>query len=292
MVMDRCGTAPSPSRKFHRSCSIIAVIRESTKARINENPSPCAIRLPIFSFDERQNSYIRVLTKERTHADHRHREPERRSGKSTATVHLAVAAEHAGDGPVIISDTDPQGTTVEWFNQRKRAGLETPRYAPLALSGLADRIRALADAGAQYLFIDTAPYVGSVNAELFAVADLILIPLNPTPADLSALVKGLPLIKQSGKPFSFVLARVRANLRNNEGTAAALEALGLVLPTRMHERVIYAESFAHGKTAFETDSHGVAAQELTRLWQCTKARINEKPKSRKSERQYEQATSD
>ena len=142
--------------------------------------------------------------------------------------------------------------------KRQRAGLETPRYSALALSELKTRIGALSAAGASYLFIDTAPSVGAVNAELFAMADLILIPLNPTPTDLRALVKGLPVIKQSGKPFSFVLARVRANLRNNEGTAAALEALGLVLPTRMHERVIYAESFAHGKTAFEVDPKGVA----------------------------------
>jgi len=31
------------------------------------------------------------------------------------------------------------------------------------------------------------------------------------------------------------------------------DALGMVLPTRMHERVIYAETFAHGKTALEID---------------------------------------
>jgi chromosome partitioning protein len=40
------------------------------------------------------------------------------SGKSTITVHLAAAAEKAGDGPVVISDTDPQGTAADWFNQR------------------------------------------------------------------------------------------------------------------------------------------------------------------------------
>lgn len=50
------------------------------------------------------------------------------SGKSTSTVHLAVAAEQAGDGPVLISDTDPQGSTGDWFNRRKRSGLATPRY--------------------------------------------------------------------------------------------------------------------------------------------------------------------
>jgi chromosome partitioning protein len=201
------------------------------------------------------------------------------SGKSTLTVHLATAAEHAGDGPVIITDTDPQGTAGDWFNQRKRAGLDTPRYAPLALSDLAARLQALDDAGAGYLFIDTAPSVGAVNAELFAAADLILIPLNPTPADLRALVKGLPMIKASGTPFNFVLARVRPNLRNNDGTALALEALGLVFPTRMHERVIYAETFAHGKTALEIEPKGVAAQEVAALWQVVKQRIIENEKT-------------
>ena len=73
-------------------------------------------------------------------------------------------------------------------------------------------------------------------------------------------------MRQSGKPFQFVLTRVRPNLRNNDGAAVALDALGLVLTTRMHERVIYAETFAHGKTALETDAKGVAAQEVRALW--------------------------
>jgi chromosome partitioning protein len=209
------------------------------------------------------------------------------SGKSTTTVHLAVAAEFAGDGPVVISDADPQGSTVDWFNQRKKSGLETPRYAPLTLSGLSSHTQALEDAGAKYLFIDTAPSIGVVNSDLFAVADLILIPLNPTPTDLRALVKGLPSIKKSGKPFNFMLARVRPNLRNNSGVAMALDALGLVLPTRMHERVMYAESFGHGKTAFEIEPKGVAAQELTGIWEAIKEKIHENEKSRKAENKKE-----
>jgi len=184
---------------------------------------------------------------------------------------------------VVICDTDPQGSTVDWFNQRKQAGISTPRYAPLALSDLASKLHALKAAGASYLFIDTAPSIGSVNAELFTFADAILIPLNPTPTDLRALVKALPTIKQSGKTFHFLLARVRPNLRNNDGVAMALEALGLVLPVRMHERVIYAESFAHGKTAFEIDPKGVAAHELAGIWAALKTRITESQKARKSE---------
>lgn len=207
------------------------------------------------------------------------------SGKSTLTVHLAAVAEAAGDGPALITDTDPQGTAGDWFNQRTKAGFDTPRYAPLALSELMPKLRALDAAGAAYLFIDTAPSVGAVNAELFAAADLILIPLNPTPADLRALVKGLPLVRQSGTPFSFILTRVRPNLRNNDGAAMALDALGLVLPTRMHERVIYAETFAHGKTAIDIEPKGVAAAELRALWIAVKERINEKEKVVKYERE-------
>ena len=195
------------------------------------------------------------------------------SGKSTVTVHLAAAAERAGDGPVVISDTDPQGTAADWFNQRKKAGIDTPRYSPLALDDLGTRVQALGDAGASYLFIDTAPSIGAVNADLFALADLVLIPLNPTPADLRALVKGLPLVRQSGKPFHFILSRVRPNLKNNDGAAVALDALGLVLATRMHERVIYAETFAHGKTALEIDPKGIAAQEVASLWSGLKEKL-------------------
>jgi chromosome partitioning protein len=198
------------------------------------------------------------------------------SGKSTVAVHLAAAAEHVGDGPIIISDTDPQGTAADWFNQRKKAGLNSPLYSSLTLSDLGDKIQALGAAGASYLFIDTAPSIGAVNEDLFALADLILIPLNPTPADLRSLVKGLPMVRKSGKQFHFVLSRVRPNLRNNEGTVVALDALGLVLSTRMHERVIYSETFAHGKTALEIDPKGVAAQEQASLWSSLKEKLENK----------------
>jgi chromosome partitioning protein len=53
----------------------------------------------------------------------------------------------------------------------------------------------------------------------------------------------------------------------------------------MHERVIYSESFAHGKTAFEIEPTGIAAHELARIWTSLKDRILEKEKTRKRERE-------
>ena len=132
------------------------------------------------------------------------------AGKSTTTTHIAAAAEYCGDGPVVINDADPQGTTVDWFNDRKRGGIETPRFAPLNIDNIEHDKKALAKAGVRYLFIDTAPSVGGVNPLIFSAADVILIPLNPTPADMRSMVKGLPAIKKSGRPFYFILAACQA----------------------------------------------------------------------------------
>src|SRR6202161_4867607 len=86
------------------------------------------------------------------------------SGKSTVTVHLAAAAEKAGDGPVVISDTDPQGTAADWFNQRKKAGIDTPRYSALTLSALVSRVGAPADPRAAHLIIATPAPLGAASA--------------------------------------------------------------------------------------------------------------------------------
>ena len=90
---------------------------------------------------------------------------------------------------------------------------------------------------------------------------------------MRALVKALPILKEANKPFHFILTRVRPHLRNNNSAAMALEALGLVLPVRMHERVIYAETFAHGKTATDLEPQSSAGQEVAALWESVKGAL-------------------
>lgn len=58
-----------------------------------------------------------------------------------------------------------------------------------------------------------------------------------------------------------------------------LRHFGLVLPARVHERLIYAETFAHGKTALEIEPEGAAAQEIMALWHQLRDKIAEKKTS-------------
>ena len=56
------------------------------------------------------------------------------SGKTTICAHLAVEAERAGDGPVFVIDTDPQGTLSTWHEHRVA---EVPQRAEVPLANLA-----------------------------------------------------------------------------------------------------------------------------------------------------------
>jgi len=203
------------------------------------------------------------------------------SGKSTLVTHLAVAAERAGDGPAVLTDTDPQGTTADWFNAREA---ETPGYVPTTIATLAEKIAALEDAGAQWLFVDTAPAINDQNAELLLLADLVIVPLCASPNDLRALRNTLPLLHASGKPFVFVMTRVNPQARMTVQTALALSEHGQVLQPPLRERVGYPTSMIDGRTVQEIDGGGPAGAEVAELWQSVKRLFDEKTKPIRSKK--------
>jgi chromosome partitioning protein len=199
------------------------------------------------------------------------------SGKSTLVTHLAVAAERAGDGPALLTDTDPQGSTADWFNAREA---QTPGYVPSTLADLSEKIEALHVAGAKWLFVDTAPAINDKNADLLKLADLIIVPLCASPNDLRALSKTLPLLHASGKPFVFVMTRVNPQARVTVQTVMALSEHGQVLQPPLRERVSYPTSMIDGRTAQEIDGGGPAGAEVTELWQSVKGRFADMTKRR------------
>jgi len=52
------------------------------------------------------------------------------SGKTTLSGHLAVQAQRAGAGPVVLIDIDPQGSLADWWNEREA---EYPAFAQTAV---------------------------------------------------------------------------------------------------------------------------------------------------------------
>jgi len=190
------------------------------------------------------------------------------SGKTTICAHLAVEAERAGDGPVFLIDTDPQGTLSTWHEHREA---EVPQRVEVPLENLAQGLAVLKDRKASYCFIDTAPTRTDENAALFRLADLVLVPIRPSPSDLWAAAATVALLKEADIPFLFILTQAKANASITAQAAAALSHHGPVAETFIADRVPYAAAMTDGRTALELSAKGPAAVETTALWKNIKA---------------------
>ncbi|MBT6032756.1 MAG: ParA family protein, partial [Kordiimonadaceae bacterium] len=124
------------------------------------------------------------------------------SGKTTLSGHLAVQAELAGAGPVVLVDTDPQGSLTSWWNERESP---TPAFAQTNVSRLISDLDQLREQGFKLAIIDTPPAITLAIQSVIAVSDLIVIPTRPSPHDLRAAGATVELADRSDKPFMFVI---------------------------------------------------------------------------------------
>jgi chromosome partitioning protein len=200
------------------------------------------------------------------------------SGKTMLAAHLAVEAERAGDAPAWIIDTDRQATLTRWHERRQA---ETPQRGEVRLDRLMTGLATLAGQGAAYCFIDTAPTISEQTAALIDLADLVLIPVRPSPSDLWAVTETVQLVKDADKPFVFVITQAKAHATITAQAVAALSEHGRVAQSFIADRVAYAAAMTGGNTAPEIAPRGLAAEEIAALWLELKACFNEKLKPAK-----------
>ena len=114
-------------------------------------------------------------------------------GKTTLALHLA--GEWAGKGQrVTLIDADPQGSALDWSEQRAKEGL--PRLfgvVGLARDTLHREAPELAR-DADHVVIDGPPRVAGLMRSALLAADLVLIPAQPSPFDGWASGEMLKLI--------------------------------------------------------------------------------------------------
>jgi chromosome partitioning protein len=184
------------------------------------------------------------------------------AGKTTLASHLAVAAEAAGAGPVALVDTDPQGGLAGWWNARTA---DTPRWID-PVHGLPAAVAAARAAGYGVLVIDTPPSVAETIAGVIEVADLVVIPVRPSPNDLRAVGGTIELAKRARKPMVFVVSQATQRARITAEAAIALSQHGTVAPVMIHHRVDFASSMTGGSTVGELDPDCRGAGEMRDLW--------------------------
>ena len=185
------------------------------------------------------------------------------SGKTTLSGHLAVQAQIAGAGPVVLIDIDPQGSLADWWNERTA---EYPAFAQTTVARLAADLEVLRQQGFKLAVIDTPPAITMAISSVIQVAELIVIPTRPSPHDLRAVGATVDLCERAGKPLIFVVNAATPKARITSEAAVALSQHGTVAPVTIHQRTDFAASMIDGRTVMEVDPKSRSAQEVEALW--------------------------
>src|ERR1700760_1049460 len=155
------------------------------------------------------------------------------AGKTTLALHVAVAAELAGYGTVLI-DMDPQGTAEAWSEWRKEA---PPTVIPAKTATLARTLERAVGHGAELAIIDTPPLAEAEARVAAKTADLVLVPCRPNAFDLHSIRTTTDLTRFAAKPAFAVFnagPAVAARLYG-ETTELVIEIGMKVAPVRLSE---------------------------------------------------------
>ncbi|CEG06701.1 Sporulation initiation inhibitor protein soj [Afipia felis] len=191
-------------------------------------------------------------------------------GKTTLALHLAGAWAARGHRVTLI-DADPQGSALDWSQQRSREGL--PRA--FGVVGLArDTLHREAPELARdsdHVVIDGPPRVAGLMRSALLAADLVLIPVQPSPLDGWASAEMLSLLTEARiyRPqlaARFVLNRCAARTVIARETAETLaDHDPPVLASTIGQRVVFADAAQTGRLASDIDSRSPAAREIAAL---------------------------
>lgn len=183
--------------------------------------------------------------------------PKGGSGKSTLSTNLACYLDGHLEGGAVLVDSDPQGTARDW-------AASSPPGAPLPLVVGVDRAQSLerevrklsASHGA--VVIDGSAHVADSDAASLRVADLVLIPVQPSNADIWGALDLVELVRArqsvtGGRPAAYwVVSRQVAGTNLAAEVGAALEEAGVpVLPHRTTQRVAYTEALNRGLSVLD-----------------------------------------
>jgi len=197
------------------------------------------------------------------------------AGKTTLSRHLAVQAERAGDGPVVLIDADPQGGLAAWWNRRQAAA---PVFFTSRLEDLAEHLAQAEQGGFKLVIIDTPPQATALIRSVVRLADLVLIPTRPSPDDLDAVGRTIDIVEEAGKPMVFIINGATKNARITGQAAIALSQSGTVAPSMIHHSVSFPTSSIDGRTVGELEPGGNPAREIAELWTYVYARVRKSAK--------------
>ena len=189
------------------------------------------------------------------------------TGKTTLSVHLALAFIKYHNLKVAIIDTDPQGSLGKWFMIRteKKVSNEGLTFKTASLWGAQYEAKTL-KTDHDIVIIDTPPKIESDARPSIEAADLVLIPMAASHVDFWATGAIVDIAKQANKKILIQINRSNQRSKLIDKTNNFIKSLDLLSTnTIIGNRQIYTSSMGEGKTAVEKQKKGSAVEEIKNL---------------------------
>jgi len=185
------------------------------------------------------------------------------SGKTTLSVHTAVAAEASGERVCVI-DADPQESATAWAGAREA---QTPIVATAQAGDLEAALKAAKGEGMSLVVVDSPPHAAPAASQIARRSELVLIPVRPSAFDLAAVPAAVEIVRAAKVRGAFILSACPFRAPEIGETRAALEAHGLpIVPHEITDRRAFARAVTSGSAVTEFESDGKAAEEIRALW--------------------------
>lgn len=197
------------------------------------------------------------------------------SGKSTISIHLAVAAAH--NHRVALFDLDVEDgseTTTVWG--AARGDSPAPHVQQSRATTLETDLEVMRRSGADLVILDCPPTITAQSAFFISKADFVVVPVQPTMPDVAACHKAVRVINSQNKPFAYLLNSCPPASPELRQAQEGLAQTGELCPVMIGDRVAFFRALADGLAVTEVAA-GKATEEAEAAcsWILNKVGIGE-----------------
>lgn len=171
-----------------------------------------------------------------------------KGGTAKTMTSFFLAAALAKRGRTLLVDTDPQGSALSWAEAAEEDG----GRLPFSIMGLPTRDVHKKLKGFQndyeHVVVDTPPGDLAITRAALLAADVVLLAIPPTKADLDRVVATLEAIAEveplNDLTFRVLLTRVRRISRESADTREAMGQMNLpVMEVEIPQLSFYSDAF-------------------------------------------------